>query len=309
MTYGTVIVERRDDVGIVTLNRPDKLNAISNRMAWEIGAAVEELDDDPDVCAIVIAGAGRAFCAGADFTRFEAAAEAQGWTTQPTGKASPQRRRRDWIEQVRSSKPIVCAIHGFCLGAGMTRTLPCDARIAATNALFSMRFLKIGIVPEIASTQILAQLVGLSKATDLILSARDVTAAEALVMGIVLKVVEPDVLLDEAIALARTYGCNPPDALVETKKLLYANYVEADIALVARREVEALDRRFGTPENLEAIAAFREKRRPDFRNVSRTPPASSGREPVASSPAGSPRSSPGGTATFHRLPPAASHPR
>ncbi len=271
MIYETVLVDRRDEIGIVTLNRPDKLNAISNRMAWEIDEAVAELDGDRSVGAIVLAGAGRAFCVGADFSRFEEAAEAKGWTRRTNDGRHP----RDWIGQVRSSKPIVCAIHGYCLGAGMTRTLPCDARIAATNALFSMRFLRIGIVPEIASTQILAQLIGLTHATDLILSARDVPAAEALELGIVLKVVEPDVLLDEACAVARTYGSNPPDALVEAKKLLYANYVESDVALVARREVEALDRRFGTPENLEAIAAFREKRTPDFRSLDRRPKARS----------------------------------
>lgn len=261
MAYETVLVERRDDIGIVTLNRPERMNAINNTMSVEIGEAVAELNDDPGVAAIILTGAGRAFCSGADFSRFEDAIRAS------EGQPVEQRPRIpfNWIDLVRAAKPVICAINGACIGAGLTRTLPCDIRIASPNATFSMRFVKVGIVPEIASTQILPQIVGLQMAADLMLSGRTFGAEEALAMGLVLKVVEPEQLMPEAIRMAQSYADNGPGTLVETKKLLYANCVEQDITLVQRREGEALQRRYGSPEQREAVAAFREKRQPNFR--------------------------------------------
>lgn len=261
MAYETVLVERRDEIGIVTLNRPERLNAINNTMSVEIGEAVAELNDDRQVGAIVITGAGRAFCSGADFSRFEDAIRAS------EGQPVEQRPRvpGNWPAQVQGSKPIVCAINGAAIGAGLTRTLPCDVRIASTNATFSMRFVKVGIVPELGSTQLLPQIVGLQLAADLMLSGRTFGAEEALAMGLVLKVVEPAELMPEAIRLASTYAENGPATLLETKKLLYANCVEQDLALVTRREGEAIQRRSGSAEQREAVAAFREKRTPHFR--------------------------------------------
>lgn len=262
MPYQTVLVEKRGDVGIVTLNRPERMNAIDNTMSVEIGDAVTELNGDPAVGAIVLTGAGRAFCSGADFSRFEDAIRMS------EGQAvSRPRLPFNWVELVRNGKPIVCAINGACIGAGLTRTLPCDVRIASTNAKFSMRFVKVGIVEEIASSQILPQIVGLQVAADLIMSGRTFGATEALEMGIVMKVVEPESLMEEALALAATYAENGTATVVEAKKLLYVNYAECDIAVVQQREREALERCYGSPEQREAVAAFREKRPPDFRRL------------------------------------------
>lgn len=260
MAHQTVLTERRDDVGIVTLNRPERMNAIDYTMAYEMGEALAELNADPDIGALVLTGAGRAFCSGADVSRFEdSIRESEG------ERVERPRQPISWIAEVRAMKPVVCAINGACIGAGMTRTLPCDVRIASTNARFSMRFVKVGIVPEIASTQILGQIVGLPVAADLMLSGRTFDAAEALQMGLVLKVVEPEELVSAAIDLARSYTENGPATLVEIKRLLYANYMEPDITTVTRREGEALQRRYGSPEQREAVRAFREKRAPDFR--------------------------------------------
>lgn len=262
MDYQTVLVERRQDIGIVTLNRPERLNAIDNTMSVEIGEAVAELNDDRDVGAIILTGAGRAFCSGADFTRFEDAIRAS------EGQQVEQPRRRfNWIEQVRASKPVVCAINGACIGAGLTRVLPCDVRIASERATFSMRFVKVGLVQEIGSSQILPQIVGLQHAADLILSGRTFPAGEALAMGLVLKVAPHEELMDQAVALASTYAENGKATVLDAKQLLYANYVEADMGLVQRREGEALQRRRGSPEQREAVAAFREKRQPNFRGL------------------------------------------
>jgi 2-(1,2-epoxy-1,2-dihydrophenyl)acetyl-CoA isomerase len=260
MGFQTVLLERRDQVGLVTLNRPEKLNAIDNRMAVELGEALEELDGDPAVGAIVLTGAGRAFSAGADFSRFEAAIRASEGATVET-----PRPRRDWIELVRAAKPVICAINGAAVGAGLTRTLPCDVRIASTQARFSMRFVRVGLVPEIGSSQILAQIVGLQHAADLMLSGRYLDAEEALRIGLVLEVVEPERLLPRALELASEYAEAGPETLLATKRLLYANCVESDLRTVTRREAEELARRYGSAEQREAVAAFREKRAPRFR--------------------------------------------
>jgi enoyl-CoA hydratase/carnithine racemase len=263
MEYETLLLERQGDVGILKFNRPEKMNAISNQMAWELCEAIDELNNDNGVGAILLTGEGRAFCAGADVSRFEAGIDAKD------GKQveQPKTPRLNWIQQVRSGKPVVCAINGACIGAGMTRTLPCDVRIASEKATFSMRFVRVGIVPEIASTQILPQLVGLQHSADLMLSGRTIDAQEAERIGVVLKTVPHDDLLPTAVSLAQEYAEIGPAMLRETKALLYQNCVEQDIGLVARREVESIARCTGTPEQREAMAAFREKRKPDFRKL------------------------------------------
>lgn len=263
MQYETILLERREDVGILTLNRPEKMNAISNLMAYEICEALDELNNDDSVAAIILTGAGRAFSSGADVSRFEDGIAIKD------GKAvqTPKRPRLNWIEQVRSGKPVLCAVNGATIGAGMTRTLPCDIRIASEAARFSMRFVRVGIVPEIASTQILPQIVGLQVAADLMLSGRTIDAIEAERIGLVLKVVKQEELMATTIELAREYAEIGPTMLRETKTLLYQNCVEQDVSLVTKREGEAIARCVGTPEQREAIAAFREKRKPDFRSV------------------------------------------
>ncbi len=260
MGHQTILIERRGEVGLLTLNRPEKLNAIDNRMAVELGEGVGELDRDPAVGAIVITGAGRAFCAGADFSRFEDAIRAS-----EGAQVERPRPRRDWIELVRGAKPIVCAINGAAIGAGLTRTLPCDVRLAASGARLSMRFVRVGIVPEIGSTQILAQIVGLQHAADLMLSGRYIDAEEALRLGLVLEVCPAERLLARALELAQEYAESGPEALRATKRLLYRNYVEPDLGSVTGREGQELARRYGSVEQREAVAAFREKRAPNFR--------------------------------------------
>lgn len=263
MEFENILLDREGDVGILTFNRPEKMNAISNRMAVEICEAMDQLNEDREVGAIVITGAGRAFCSGADVSRFEDGIRLKEGETEQR----PQTPRINWIAQTRLSKPIVCAINGPCIGAGMTRTLPCDIRIASDRARFSMRFVRVGIVPEIASTQLLPQIVGLQVAADLMLSGRDIDAAEAARIGLVLRMVPHDDLVKEAVALASEYAEIGPLMLRETKTLLYQNCVEQDVALVSRREGEAIQRCTGSPEQREAITAFREKRKPDFRGL------------------------------------------
>lgn len=261
MSYEFMLVERDGDVGIVTLNRPERMNALNNQMSEEFNEAVAELNDDPSVGAIVITGNGRSFCAGADISRFEASVEAK---KEGTTAAQPNW-RFNWVEYVQNAKPTVAAINGPAIGAGLTRVLPCDVRIASERATFSMRFVRVGIVPELASTHILPHLVGLQNALDLSLSGRTIDAREAERIGLVLKTVAPDDLMPQAIALAREYAQIGPECLRETKQLIYQNTGEQDVLKVMEREREALARRRGSAEQAEAVAAFREKRQPKFR--------------------------------------------
>ncbi len=260
MTYEFILVERDGDVGVVTLNRPERMNAMTYEMSQEYSDAVAELNDDPSVGAIVITGNGRAFCAGVDISRFEDNVRERDGAT--IARPAP---RFNWVEYVRQAKPIVVAVNGACIGAGLTRTLPCDVRIASERASFSMRFVRVGIVPELASTQLLSQLVGLQNAMDLSLSGRTIDAHEAARIGLVLKTVPHAELLPTAVSLAREYAQIGPECLLETKQLIYANCVEQEIATVMQREGAALARRRGSEEQREAVTAFREKREPKFR--------------------------------------------
>lgn len=256
MAYDNVLVARRGAVGIVTLNRPEKLNAINLAVSHDIRDAVAELNADEAIGALVLTGAGRAFSAGGDIGRIEG--------MKAEAPEQPSLPNIYWLEQARASKPIVVAVNGLCLGAAFGRTLCCDVRIASTQAVFSTRFVKLGLGPEMAMTQMLPNLIGIQAAADLMLSARMFDAAEALRLGIVLKVVEPEALIDEAVALAAEYAANPRGAVKACKDLIHVNALEREMTLVLRREGDAQQALANTPEMLEAMAALKEKRSPDF---------------------------------------------
>ncbi len=256
MAYETVLVERRGAVGIVTLNRPDKLNAINLQVSHDIRDSVAEMNADDAIGAIVLTGAGRAFSAGGDIGRIEA--------MKAEAPEQPSLPNLYWLEQARASKPIVVAVNGLCLGAAFGRTLCCDVRIASTKAVFSTRFVKLGLGPEMAMTHILPNLIGIQAASDMLLSARMFDAADALRLGIVLKVVEPEALIDEAVALATEYAANPHGSVSACKALIHLNAGEREMTMVLRREGDAQQALANTPEMLEAMAALKEKREPDF---------------------------------------------
>ena len=171
----------------------------------------------------------------------------------------------DWVALVRRSKPLVAAVNGAAVGIGMTKILPFDVILASERARFGMLFIKVGLVPEQASTHYLVQRVGFGKASDLCLSGRLVSAEEAERMGLVERLVEPDSLLDEALALAGTIAANAPPQLRMIKELLGRNATESDLAEVQRRESALLRECWKTPEHAEAVRAFIEKRPPRFR--------------------------------------------
>ncbi len=256
MAYEQILTETRGRVGIVTLNRPERLNAWTAQMGEEIIDQVTAWNDDPAIGAIVVTGEGRAFCAGADLGGF---AERAKTNAQGTGEAI-RRGGAPFTHFMRQSKPTIAAVNGYAMGIGLTMILPMDIRLASTSAGLSIRFIKMGLMPELGSTRLLSQLVGLGNATEMCLSGRIVGAEEALRIGLVSAVVAPEELLETAIAKADEIANNPTRAVMMIKELLAKNPLDPDLDAVMEREGirDQIARRL--PDHVEAVTAFREKR-------------------------------------------------
>ena len=261
MTYEQILTETIGRVGVIRLNRPEKLNAWTDQMAGEMADQIHSWNADDGIGAIVIAGEGRAFCAGADL---------QGFNQRLTDDPEAQNRDRgmrvgtNWTRLIRESKPVIAAIHGYAVGVGLTLALPCDIRYAAADTKLSIRFVKVGLVPELGSTRLLAQLVGLGHATDICLSGRMVPADEAYRIGLVSAVVPKEDLFATALAKAEEYANNPTAVVRKIKTLLNDNVTEPDLNRVMERE-GARDRESRRlPSHAEAVTAFLEKREPVF---------------------------------------------
>lgn len=260
MAFEHILVEQRDRVGIIRLNRPEKLNAWTGLMASEMERQIRAWNEDPAVGAILLAGQGRAFCAGADLNWFAERAR----QNQSGAGEQLQRGGVNLTTLLRQSKPTVAALHGYAVGVGLTMVLPCDVRIAASEAQLSIRFVKLGLMPELGSTRLLAQIVGLGNATEMCLTGRNVPAEEALRMGLVTAVVEPGALFETAFAKAAEIANNPTRAVMMIKELLAKNPLDPDLEAVMEREGlrDQIARRL--PDHIEAVTAFREKRPPQF---------------------------------------------
>ena len=262
--YEQIFVERRGAVQLVTLNRPARLNAWTPLMLAEMTTAIIEANNDPTVGAIVVTGAGRGFCAGADIggefaSNLDARPAAAG--DKPHREAT---RNGDWVAFCRSSKPLVAALNGATIGVGLTMVLPFDRILAASSAKISARFIKMGLVPELASSHFLVARCGWGNASWLALSGTTILGDEAKSIGLVDRVVADDLLLDQAIADANVLAENPAPQLRMIKALLTQNATGIDLAAVQTRELEALKRAYKTPEHHEAVRAFLEKRPPRF---------------------------------------------
>ena len=260
MEQADILRETRGRVGILTLNRPDKLNALTGGMQGELQRQIGAWNADEGIGAIVITGAGRAFSAGADVGGFEDFVRGDNAPQPATARANDI----DWVNLVRQSKPIVCALNGMAVGLGITLTLPCDVRVAAEDARISFRFLRIGLTPEYGSTHYLVNLVGLGRALEYMLTARFVSAQEAQAAGLVNHIYPAESLLDSAVALAQEIADNPSWHLSKVKRLIHENYMEKDLAWAVRRESETLRAARYTEAHKEALTAFRERREPKF---------------------------------------------
>lgn len=260
MPYEYILIEQRDRVGVITFNKPDRLNVFSYAMFGEVRQAIETFNEDPGVGAAVLTGSGRAFCAGADVRGWDREIEAQEHGDQ----RRPQRQDENWVHFIQRSKPVICAINGLSIGVGLTMTLPCDVRIASDQARLSMRFVRMGVLPELASTRILGHIVGLTQALELMLSGRIIDAPEAGRIGLVNRVVPHDQLLDRAVETAAETAFNPAESLLAIKRLAWQNLTETNLEEVWKRENREFAAAMERPSFKEAVSAFLEKREPQF---------------------------------------------
>jgi len=266
MPFSSITSETRGAVRLVTLNRPERMNAWTPAMAGELADAFEGANEDPQIGAIVLTGAGRGFCAGADMEdTFQKRISGSDPGADTQGGQGGMPRGLDWVAHCRASKPLVAAVNGAAVGIGLTQILPFDVIFASEKARFGMGFIKVGLVPELASTHLLGQRIGFGRASELCLSGRLVNADEALAIGLVERVVPHDEMLAKALELAAVIAANPSPQLAMTKRLLTENSADGDLRRVQERESALLRQCWTTPEHKEAVAAFIQKRPPVFR--------------------------------------------
>ncbi len=253
----TVQIERVNRVGWIVLNRPGQINAINPALRSEVTQALALLDADPDIGAIVIRGAGeRGFCAGADIKSQSDAASLPKLRAEMTPS---------WIEALdRVRKPVIAAIHGYCLGGGLEIALACDMRVASPNAVFGLPETGLGLIPGGGGTQRLPRIVGLGRALDLLLTGDRIDAAEAFRIGLVSRLSASDEsLLDEIQALAERIASKPPAASAYAKEAA-RDGLELDLRAGLKLEKDLFVLLMSTDDRREAAAAFKEKRQPVF---------------------------------------------
>ena len=251
-----ILVERRDRVGLITLNRPKQLNALNSQLARETLTALKEFDADPKIGAIVITGSSRAFAAGADI---EEMAEKSFTEFYMDDFLSP------WDEVSNISKPIIAAVGGFALGGGCELALLCDFIIASEDAQFGNPEIKLGILPGIGGSQRLTRSAGKALAMDLVLTGRNIDAQEAKQVGLVARVVAAKDLMQTAMEAAHTIaGYNAPAVKLAKRAVNMA--LETPLAEGLRTERLYFQAAFATDGQKEGMSAFLHKRAPVFRN-------------------------------------------
>ncbi len=250
-------IDVKDGVAEITLDRPERMNAYTAQMGVELNEHLVRCDRDDAVRAVIVTGAGRAFCAGADLER--------GGDTFATGEEQRERPRVARIEPWDVRKPIIAAINGAAVGVGITLPLQYDIRIAANDAKLGFLFVRRGVVTELSSTWILPRLVGIARAADLLLSGRIVLGSEAAQLGLVNEAVPTERVLARAREIARDIAENcAPVSVALTKRMIWQHLGGPPPIEVAKREAKALRALGRTADAREGVQSFLEKRKPRF---------------------------------------------
>jgi enoyl-CoA hydratase/carnithine racemase len=254
-TTRVVLAERRGAVALLTLNRPDRLNAWSDDLEQQYFALLQEADADPEVRAIVVTGAGRGFCAGRDMSDLER--ESQG-----TGPEVPEGTPRTY--PLTGRKPLIAALNGAAAGIGLVEALYCDVRFCVPQAKLTTSFARRGLIAEYGLSWILPRLVGVSRALDLLLSGRIVLGEEAHRIGLVDRLVEPDRLVDEAVAYATDLAenCSPTSMMIMKDQV--QRHLDVDFATALADSERLLEESFQRPDVEEGVQSYLERRPPHF---------------------------------------------
>jgi 2-(1,2-epoxy-1,2-dihydrophenyl)acetyl-CoA isomerase len=267
--YENLLFDKQDQIGLITLNRPERLNALSRGLHLDTLAVLEEIRHDDDVRTVVITGAGRGFCSGADLQ------PPRGPDGQPLPRVTAPQTQEDLLDEFHwigdqalafhgLDKPVIAAMNGVCVGAGMSLALACDMRVGSEHARFKTVFLERNLSPDSGMSWFLPRIIGHSRAMDLILTSREVGADEAYRLGLLDRLVPHERLLDEAFEVAKQIMQWPPLATRAAKRVVQQNMnLRLDDAL--RNEIAHLGfSRKATNDAAESRASFLEKRPPKF---------------------------------------------
>jgi enoyl-CoA hydratase/carnithine racemase len=258
-----IIEELQDGILTITLNRPDRLNAWTERMAEELISALDRADSDDEVRVVIVTGAGRAFCAGADLER---GGETFDWRAREERDSVPRDNGgRFTLRVFESTKPVIAAVNGPAVGVGVTMTLPMDIRLAADDARFGFVFVRRGIIPEAASSWFLPRVVGISQALEWVTTGRVFSAQEALAQGLVRSLHPRDELLSAARELAREIADNAaPVSVALARRMLWRGLGAEHPMLAHRVDSRAMFHRGQSADVVEGVTSFLEKRSPRF---------------------------------------------
>ncbi|MEO1693667.1 MAG: enoyl-CoA hydratase [Pseudomonadota bacterium] len=254
--YNTLLVETREAVGLITLNRPEALNALNSELIAELNCALAGFEDDDAIGCIVVTGSEKAFAAGADIK------EMQSKTFMDVYQSNFI---RQWETIAEARKPVIAAVGGFALGGGCELAMMCDFILAADTAKFGQPEIKLGVMPGAGGTQRLTRFVGKSKAMEMCLTGRMMDADEAERSGLVSRVVPAANLVDEAIKTASAIAAMSRPIAMMTKESVNRSY-ETTLAEGVRFERRLFHSMFATDDQKEGMAAFAEKRKADFKN-------------------------------------------
>ena len=256
MAYANLIVETRDHVGLVKLNRPDALNALNHDLLSELGEALAKFDADDKIRCIVLTGSAKAFAAGADIKEM-------------SDKTAPEMFKLDFFAEgcrgiERTRTPIIAAVAGYALGGGCELAMLCDFILAADTAKFGQPEINLGVIPGMGGTQRLTLAVGKAKAMEMCLSGRFMTAEEAERSGLVSRVIPADKLLEEALSVAAKIADKSPIASMAAKEAVNRAF-ETNLTEGVMFERRLFHGLFASEDQKEGMAAFIEKREPQFR--------------------------------------------
>jgi enoyl-CoA hydratase/carnithine racemase len=267
LAYETVVYEQEDGVAVMTLNGPEVKNAFDGRMMAEMDAVLTEVAKDADARVLIITGAGKAFCTGADIAYLMSIGEEHKLhqTTMEEMIRGDGNVLTTVVKIRNLPKPVIAAVNGTAAGGGLAIALACDMRLASEAARFNMVFTKRGVIPESGSTYTLPRLVGTGRALELVFTADTIGAAEADRIGLVNKVVPAGQLMKAARELATKIAQNSPLALGFAKAAIYRGIAETDIAAQMDYEAYVENVLFGTEDFKEGINSFIEGRPPQFK--------------------------------------------
>ncbi len=256
--YETVLFEKKGEVGILTLNRPNAMNAINSQLIHDVLACLDEVEADPELRALIITGCGRAFGAGADIAQMQSMSMMEGRAFAQYGCSMMNRVARLRI-------PVIAAVNGFALGGGCELALSCDVVLASEKAKFGQPEVCIGVTPGFSGTQRLSRRIGIAAAKELIFSGKMIDVREAERLGIVNHVYAPEELMDAAMEMAKSFAKNAPIAVALSKACIN-NGLETDLTDGISYENEAFGMCFSTEDQKNGMAAFLAKSEATFQN-------------------------------------------